>query len=134
MKRLTLIIISCVLIAQAAMAGEGGRDMASWPVYSDTTEAVPTLPNEIAHDSRNYQDDTGFYVIEFEYYTGSCMVPATIPLGKPHYAATITVYQIIDGKKVMIGKPFDGQYIPGGCFEDASDYLVEKAKNLAKGE
>lgn len=108
--------------------------MTPWGIYSDTTEAIPALPNEISHASRNYQDDTGFYIIDFEYYTGSCMVPATNPPGKPHYAATITVYQIIDGKKVMIGKPFDGQYIPGGCFEDASDYLVEKAKNLAKGE
>jgi hypothetical protein len=83
--------------------------------------------------SRNYQDDTGFYVIDFVYNTRYATIPA-IEGAKPHYGASIKVYQIVDGKKTLIGKEFGGQYIPGGCFEDASEYLVKKAKEFAKEE
>lgn len=44
--------------------------------------------------------------------------------------AIITVYEVIRGEKIIIGKPFDGKYTEKGCFEDNPKYLLEKAKKL----
>lgn len=81
----------------------------------------------ISTAERTFEDTTGFYIIHFEYNTAYCTIPATFPAGAPHYGATITVYKVIDGRKKMIGEPFGGQYIEKGCFEDASEYLKNKA-------
>jgi hypothetical protein len=83
--------------------------------------------------SRNYQDETGFYVIDFDFDNSYYLVPATNPPGQPHYQATITVYQIVDGKKIIIGESFDGQYTEKGCFEDDPKYLIDKARKNQLG-
>lgn len=99
-------------------------------IYSNTLEYH--WENSMQTATRNYSDSTGFYVIHFAYNDGYARVPATNPPGAPHYDATITVSRVIDGKEVQIGKPFGGTYVEGGCFEDASDYLVKLAKELAQ--
>jgi hypothetical protein len=86
------------------------------------------MNNEDTTAERTYQDSTGFYIINFVYNTSYCTIPATNPPGQPHYGATITVYEIVDGKKQRIGEPFGGTYTEKGCFEDAPDYLVKTAK------
>lgn len=83
---------------------------------------------------RTYQDSTGFYIIHFEYDASFCTIPDTYPSGQPHYQAMITVYQIIDGAKVVIGESFGGQYTEKGCFEDDPTYLVATAKKLGRKE
>jgi hypothetical protein len=82
----------------------------------------------------NFQDSTGFYIIHFSYNNGWCTIPATNPPGCPHYDATITVYQIQDGKKELLGEPFGGTFTDGKCYEDEPGYLVRKAKVLADPE
>lgn len=88
------------------------------------------MNNEDKTAERTYQDGTGFYIINFVYNTSYCTIPATNPPGQPHYGATITVYEIIDGKKQIIGESFGGTYTEKGCFEDAPDFLVKNAKKL----
>jgi hypothetical protein len=82
----------------------------------------------------NFQDSAGFYVIQFSYNDEFCMIPATYPPGCPHYDATITVYQIKNGKRELLGEPFGGTFTGGKCYEDEPGYLVRRAKVLANPE
>lgn len=75
---------------------------------------------------RTYQEDgLGFFVIEYNYTTEWFTQPLTNPIGDPHYSATITIYQIINDKKVLLDKPFSGVYIVNGCWEDKPETLVK---------
>jgi len=53
---------------------------------------------------------------------------------KHHHEATVTVYQIKVKKNIqdtiIVGKPFRGQYVEGGCFEDRPEDMVNHAKKL----
>lgn len=103
--------------------------------FNYTTILGNYMNNKDRTAERTYQDSTGFYIINFVYNTSYCTIPATNPPGQPHYGATITVYEIIDGKKQIIGEPFGGTYTEKGCFEDAPDYLIKIAKELkARGK
>jgi hypothetical protein len=75
-----------------------------------------------------YKDYSGFYVIKFVYNDSFCTIPATNPPGRPHYSATITVYEVKDGDTVVIGKPFSGTYTAGKCYEDEPTGLIDQAK------
>ncbi|MHA2069183.1 MAG: hypothetical protein ACXABY_32895 [Candidatus Thorarchaeota archaeon] len=79
-----------------------------------------------AETERTYQRADGFYLIHFSYNTQYADVPLTDPPGAPHYGADITIYKIVDGKKVKQCPMFNGVYVPGGCFEDDSNYLINK--------
>ena len=95
-----------------------------------TTVANGISMNTIVTSEKNYNDSTGFYVIRFDYDDSWWTIPATYPPGPPHYDATITVYQIKDGKKEVLGEPFVGFFTDGKCYEDEPGYLVRKAKVL----
>jgi hypothetical protein len=70
-----------------------------------------------------------FFVVEYlVQFGGLTFVPSTYPAGKPHYSAAITVFEVVGGSKVQIGKTFDGQYTDDeGCFEDDPLSLIELA-------
>lgn len=78
--------------------------------------------------TRNYQISNEYYTIEFKFNTSWFSRPATLPAGHPHYAAKITVCQIINGQRLKVGDTFDGQYTEHGCFEDEPSSLVQRAK------
>ena len=71
-----------------------------------------------------------YYVVRYEYSSGMASVPPTCPSGRPHYDATIEVFEVLDGSKIQIGRAFPGQYVEGGCFEDKPEMLVKKALKL----
>ena len=75
------------------------------------------------YHERTWQDATGFYVIGFDVDMTSVSIPMTNPPGQSHYAARITVAQIVDGRKHVLDT-FYGQWTPGGCFEDDPATLV----------
>lgn len=87
---------------------------------------------QTAKAMRDYEDKEGVWIIEFEYNPFACTVPATSPLGKPHYSAKVKVFKVKDDKKVQVGPAFQNDYIEGGCFEDKSSDIVAKAKKLAE--
>lgn len=76
--------------------------------------------------TRNYQYGKRFFVIEFERNEDWCTVPA-IANAQPHWGAKISVFEIINGKQILVCDPFDGEYTAKGCFEDDPKMLVEKA-------
>ena len=66
------------------------------------------------------------WIVEYKYNDRISMVPATNPLGKPHYPAEVTV-KTTQG---TIGQPFAGTYVEGGCFEDVPEDQVKRALAL----
>jgi hypothetical protein len=83
-----------------------------------------------ADAERTYQGDGHFYIIHFTYNTEFAMIPSVVG-AQPHYTASITVSEIIDGAKKEISS-FGGQYTEKGCFEDDPKSLVEQALKLQK--
>ena len=107
-----------------------------------------------SQEYREYYDSTGYYLVQYEINpTGVMIMPmvgyaeGTENPNKPHYDATVTVYEIkqrpiktkfttklvatmpaID--TVLIGTSFKGQYVEGGCFEDRPEDMVNHAKKL----
>lgn len=67
-----------------------------------------------------------WYIVRYDYDDRYATVPATNPPGKPHYDATITVYRLV-GKREIVGWPFAGTYVEGGCFEDVPENWVKIA-------
>jgi hypothetical protein len=83
---------------------------------------------------RTFEADGHFYVIE--YFVGSnadVRGPSTLR-AQPHYAATIQVFEVLNGRRMLIAKPFGGIWTPDGCFEDEPQALVKQAYELAKGQ
>ncbi len=99
-----------------------------------------TLEMNSDWDSNRHQTVTknyGCYVIEFYYNKAYANIPATMPLGKPHYDATITVYEIVEGKKEKVGESFRGVYTTTGCcmsLEQNVKRAIENAKELVSKE
>lgn len=84
-------------------------------------------------ETRNYQTDKRFFVVEYNINTNWCTVPA-IAGAQPHWGADISVYEVIEGKQCLVCKPFPGQYVQGGCFEDKPKDLVEQAIKIKQYE
>jgi hypothetical protein len=80
---------------------------------------------------RTYENYGHFYVVHFSYTTRSYSVPATMS-GQPHYSATISVYEVLNGGKKLLSE-FEGKYTEKGCFEDDPKSLVKYAIEKAKG-
>lgn len=89
------------------------------------------LPMEIYSNfsiaERKVTYSNAFYIVTYEYNKSYASIPATMPQGQPHYAATITVSEVVDGVKARVCEPFSGSYTENGCFEDDPKMLVEKA-------
>ena len=81
------------------------------------------------------------YGIVYKYDKSHFSVPATYPVGQPHYDCKVTVYhaecrQANNGTifylwqakpENIVGEPFDGVVTPHGCFEDETADMVKKA-------
>ena len=70
--------------------------------------------------------DDKVYAIYYKYSASSGLVsiPATIPLGRRHYQALVTVYEK-SGKDLLFLNEGRGVYVEGEhCFEDDPDQLV----------
>lgn len=63
------------------------------------------------------------YMVKYEYNPHFGSMPATFG-AKMHHGAKITVFRV-----EPVGKPFDGTYVDGGCFEDVPAEQVAKALN-----
>jgi uncharacterized protein YxeA len=85
--------------------------------------------------TREVRIDGVDYVVQYEYdEKGVYTVPSTMPLGKPHYNATVTVYKK-NGKDLQFVDSSRGVYVLGGpCFEDVPKDLVEYALKSKEGE
>jgi hypothetical protein len=81
-------------------------------------------------DEVTFSDSTGFFTINFVYNEARCTIPLTYPAGCPHYDAEVTVNQIIDGKPILLGKPFPWTYTKQKCYEGNPATLVRYAKVL----
>lgn len=81
-------------------------------------------------EEENYQDEMGFYVISFYYDTSFSTNRGWNP---PEYSAKITVYRIIDGKKVQVGKSFEGTYHErGGYSQEHLKWFIKQAGEVIK--
>lgn len=89
--------------------------------------SMTNTPNSWQHSQRTCQLNEKVYLIEYTYNTSRFMIPAVMGGGHSHYDAVIMVYEISDGKKYLVGKPFKGVYTKDGCFEDIPEELVKKA-------
>ena len=89
---------------------------------------VCASPSLAATHTRTYTTDGHVYVVEYDVEdTGSYAVPLTLPVGQPHYNATITVSEVVEGRQQLVTAPFAGQWTPRGCFEDDPESLVKEA-------
>jgi hypothetical protein len=96
---------------------------------------------------RYHSDSSGVYLVQYNIdELAEIFVPAVAVVdedgrfvsgGSEHYSAWITVYKIQKQRGVksgldtiMVGKPFRGQYVEGGCFEDRPEDMVSHAKKL----
>jgi len=67
------------------------------------------------------------FVVLFEVAADAAIfVPLTSPLGQPHTAARITIYERAEGRLLQRGAAFDGYWTPQGCFEDDPETLVSQ--------
>ena len=124
-----LIVSLIMLYAGAAMAQSLTDD--SLPYITDPTYlATPRhTMGEVSEYQQNFQMDDGFYVIKVRYDSTWCSVPSVVG-AVPHYQAEFSVYQVVDGKEILVGKPFGGQFTHFKCYEDVPKDLIQKAKTL----
>lgn len=96
------------------------------PIYLLTLSAVlcHAEPRTI---TRSCLVSNQLYAVRWEFNDAFCSIPATIPLGQPHYGAKVTVFGP-DGPQV--GYPFDGEVTDKGCFEDVPEDMVRRAMTL----
>jgi hypothetical protein len=125
MKKL-LFIIAIIALPLMAIGQEFVDTLQTVPLNAFYSPEFGYLNQKQAEIT--YKDSSGFYVIKFVYNDTYCMIPATYPAGCPHYSATITVYEVMDGDTVVIGKPFPGTYTGGKCYEDEPAGLIDQAK------
>jgi hypothetical protein len=104
---------------------------ASLSAQTLTSTNWPADWNQQQHVSRNVSITGHFYVVEYTYNGSYASVPLTNPPGKSHYAATISVYEIVNGTKILIDRTFSGTYVDGGCFEDVVGDEIQLALKAA---
>jgi hypothetical protein len=95
-----------------------------------TLTALATVSTQKAE--RTLAIEHHFYIVDYEYNPDYSEVPLTNPPGTPHYDATITISEVVDGRKKAVGSPFGGKYTLGGCYEDDPSTLIESALKDAK--
>ena len=72
----------------------------------------------------DHYEGVELYSIKFVYNDSFVTRPATMPLGVPHYDATITVYtKTINGLEA-VSEPFKGIFTDGKCWEDNPDSIL----------
>src|SRR5277367_2284937 len=104
-----------LFVAMVTIASVSGQSILN-------SELAETKPQ---HATSSLEVDNHFFIVEFTYQMNYASVPITYPPGATHYGAQIVVFEIVNGKKEPIGKPFPGEYTGGLCFEDDPVALVE---------
>jgi hypothetical protein len=95
--------------------------------WSYTTESKPHTIGEASEYQKNFQMEDGYYIIKVKYDSMWCSIPAVVG-AVPHYQAEFSVYQIIDSKEFLIGKPLLGTFTFFKCFEDVPKEIIKRAK------
>ena len=80
---------------------------------------------------RPYETDGHLYLVEYHVHQDDSYTVPAVRGGQPHYAATITVFEIVHGARHAIASPFPGQWTERGCFEDDPAALVSFARQQA---
>lgn len=83
---------------------------------------------------KSHNDSTGEYLIRYIYSSSGAFIPATWPLGEPHYYSKISVYKIARCKcffnpidTLLLIDGLRGIYVMSGCFEDSPAEYVRFA-------
>ena len=128
MKTLFSAIVICLLAIFGHSQNVTTLDLVV--TNSTTTLAIPAEWSKVELVSRIWSSTNATYSVEYAYRPfGPSFTPAVMGPVQEHYEAQITVYEIGSGKKTQIGKSFKGVYVPGGCFEDVPENLVNAALN-----
>lgn len=137
--RLAIILLLAQALFGQLHTGTGvwNADTGTWwqvpSTNSDTMTSksltvTPSMLGSSGAATRDFRIPGHFYVIDFAYSTYVAFVPA-VGGGRnaSHYAAMITVSEVIDGEPQPIGSPFQGEFTDGQCWEDNPIDLVERA-------
>src|SRR5689334_5985030 len=95
------LTVTLFLAVTLGLAAQVGQLSIPQNLYSSQPRKVASRTVDIPHH---------FYIVEYDYDSGSATVPLTWPAGQSHYSAKISVFEVVDGEKRLLDKPFDGEY------------------------